>query len=82
MTFGSGTFQAIAWKNGIKSNAMFWWKSTVRQLVRNSNEAVTFIRRLTAGDVALAQQEYRERNRKKGATQPATATLPEQQVAS
>jgi hypothetical protein len=84
VTFGSGTFQAIAWKYGIKSNATFCWKSTVGQLVRYSHEAVTFIKRLTPGDVALAQKEYRERKRKKGAAQPATATLPlpEHQAAS
>jgi hypothetical protein len=84
VAFGSGIFQAVAWKHGMKSNPIFCWKSTVGQLVRYSNDAVTFIKRLTPGDVSLAQKEYRDRNRRKGTEQPATATLPlsEHQAAS
>jgi hypothetical protein len=75
-TFTSGVFQAIAWKHGIKANPMLCWKSTMGELVRYSHDAVTFIKRLTPGDIGLAITEYRERNRKKGKAQPATATLP------
>jgi hypothetical protein len=74
--FTSGTFQAIAWKHGIKSSPAFCWKSSMGDLVRYSHDAVTFIRRLTLGDVELARTEYRERSRKKGVIAPATATLP------
>lgn len=82
--FTSGTFQAIAWKYGIKANATFCWKSSVGELVRYSHETATFIKRLTAGDVELAKNEYRARNQNRKAQVPATATLPAiaQQTAS
>lgn len=74
--FTSGTFQAIAWKFGIKANPTFCWKSSMGEIVRYSHETVTFIKRLREGDVQLAKKEYRERNRKKGLDVPATAALP------
>ncbi len=74
--FTSGTFQAIAWKHGIKANATFCWRSSMGDLVRYSPEVVTFIKRLTQGDVELAKSEYRDRSRKKRVAVPATATLP------
>jgi len=74
--FTSGTFQAIAWKHGIKGNRNFCWRSSLGEIVRYSNDTVVFIKRLTEGDVELAKKEYRERNRKKRDVVPATATLP------
>jgi hypothetical protein len=76
MPFTSGTFQAIAWKHGMKSNRLFCWRSAEGQLVKYSHDAVTFIKRLTQGDVELAKKEYREQNRRKRASVPATAMLP------
>jgi len=76
LEFTSGAFQAIAWKYGLKTNQTFCWKSKEGNLIRYSREAVTFIKRLTEGDVTLAKTEYRERNRKKRDAVPATATLP------
>ena len=61
-TFTSNTFQAIAWNHSLKENAQYCWKLRVGSVVRYSHERVTFIRRLTEGDVDLATQEYRERN--------------------
>ena len=74
--FTSGVFQAIAWKYGIKANPIFCWKSNVGELVRYSNDAAAFIKRLTAGDVELAKKEYRARNQRKRLGVPVTATLP------
>jgi hypothetical protein len=74
--FTTGVFQAVAWKHGIKSNARFCWKSSGGELVRYSHDAVAFIKRLTQGDIDLAKNEYRERNRKKRVAVPATATIP------
>jgi EC042_2821-lke REase/Protein of unknown function (DUF3644) len=74
--FTTGTFQAIAWKHGMKANRVFCWKSTEGNLVKYSHEAVIFIKRLTQGDVELAKKEYREQNRQKRASVPATAMLP------
>lgn len=73
--FTTGTFQAIAWKYGIKSKASFCWKSSRGELVKYSHDTVVFIKRLTSGDIDLAKSEYKERNRKRAAV-PATATLP------
>lgn len=73
--FTSGTFQAVAWKYGIKSKSNFCWKSSKGELVKYSHDAVAFIKRLTSGDIDLAKHEYRERTRKRD-TIPATATLP------
>jgi hypothetical protein len=73
--FTTGTFQAIAWKYGIKSKPNFCWKSSRGELVKYSHDTVAFIKRLTSGDIELAKNEYKERNRKKAAV-PATATLP------
>jgi hypothetical protein len=72
--FTSGTFQAIAWKYGIKSKANFCWKSSRGEVVKYSHDTVAFIKRLTSGDIELAKNEYKERNRKRAAV-PATATL-------
>jgi hypothetical protein len=74
--FTSGTFQAIAWKYGLKSKPLFCWKDTEGNLIKYSHETVAFIRRLTAGDVQLAKTEYREWNRSKSKKSPVTATLP------
>jgi hypothetical protein len=74
--FTTGTFQAIAWKHGLKTNPLFCWKSKQGNLIKYSREAVTFIKRLTEGDISLAKTEYRERNRKKRDVVPATATMP------
>lgn len=74
--FTSGAFQAIAWKYGLKANPMLCWKSKEGNLIRYSRETVTFVKRLTQGDVRLAKTEYRERNRRKRVVVPATATLP------
>ena len=71
----SGTFQAIAWKHGLKENPTFCWKATEGVLVRYSHEVVTFLKRLTEGDVELAKKEYKARA-KKGAKKPATASIP------
>ena len=76
VTFTSGTFHAIAWKYGLKMIPNFCWRSKEGNLTKYSREAVTFIKHLTEGDIDLAKTEYRERNRKKRAKVPATATLP------
>jgi hypothetical protein len=72
----SGTFQAIAWKYGIKANSRFCWKSSVGALTKYSHDTVAFIKRLTAGDVELAKKEYRLKTQHKKSVVPATATLP------
>jgi hypothetical protein len=77
--FTSNAFQAIAWKYGLKTNPTFCWKAKEGNLIKYSREAVTFIKRLTPGDVELAKNEYRERNLKR-ATVPATAMLPSEQI--
>jgi hypothetical protein len=74
--FTSGTFQAIAWKHGLKENPTFCWKATEGVLVRYSHDVVGFLKRLTQGDVELAKKEYKARAKKKGAQKPATATIP------
>jgi EC042_2821-lke REase/Protein of unknown function (DUF3644) len=73
--FTTATFQAIAWKYGMKTNQIYCWRSKEGNLTRYSQDAVTFIKRLTPGDVELARTEYRERNRKRRAKVPVTATL-------
>lgn len=74
--FTSNTFQAIAWKHGLKKNPTFCWKATEGVLVRYSHDVVAFLKRLTEGDVELAKKEYRARAKKKGGQKPATATIP------
>jgi hypothetical protein len=59
--FTTGTFQAIAWKYGIKANAKFCWKSSGGEVVQYSRDTVTFIKRLTSEDVELAKSEYKQR---------------------
>jgi hypothetical protein len=76
LPFTSGTFQAVAWKHGIKANPTFCWRSSMGEIVRYSHETVAFIKRLTQGDMELAKKEYREWNRSKSRKTPATATLP------
>src|SRR5262249_13534420 len=60
--FTSNAFQAIAWKHKLKDNAQYCWKLTVGAVVRYSPEIVVFIKRLTAGDVELAIEEYKQHN--------------------
>lgn len=62
--FTSGIFQALAWKHALKSNPIYCWSATEGVLVRYSNDIVTFIKRLTEGDVQLAVEEYRRRPKK------------------
>jgi EC042_2821-lke REase/Protein of unknown function (DUF3644) len=68
--FKSGSFQAIAWKHGLKENPQYCWKATEGLLVRYSNEVVAFIKRLTEGDVELANQEYKNRAGHRGGRRP------------
>jgi hypothetical protein len=74
--FTSGIFQAIAWKHGIKMNPLFCWRDTDGNLIKYSHDTISFIKRLTPGDVRLARTEYREWNRNKSRKIPVTATLP------
>jgi hypothetical protein len=67
----SNTFQAIAWKHKLKENPQYCWKLTVGSVVRYSNDIIAFIRRLTAGDVELAIQEYKEYNARRPAKKTA-----------
>jgi hypothetical protein len=59
--FTSGTFQAVAWKHALKANPIYCWRATEGTLIRYSADVITFIKRLTEGDVELAKQEYKKR---------------------
>lgn len=58
--FTSYTFQAITWKYNIREQAQYCWKASEGILVRYSNDIVTFINRLSVGEVQAATQEYSE----------------------
>ena len=74
--FTSGTFQALAWKHGLKENSMYCWKATEGVLVRYSHDVVAYLKRLTEGDIELAKKEYKARPKSKSAKKPVTATIP------
>ena len=63
--FTSYTFQAIAWKHGLKENPQYCWQAREGILTRYSPDVVAFIKRLSARDVAAAVADYREHLRKK-----------------
>ncbi len=73
--FTSYVLQAVAWKYGVKKKPNFCWQSSVANLVKYSQEVVTFINRLTEGDLELALREYKQRTTMAAAV-PATAMLP------
>jgi hypothetical protein len=63
--FTSRVFQAIVWKYSLKANSMYCWEATEGVLVRYSQDVISWIRRLTLGDVQLALTEYRVHLRRK-----------------
>jgi hypothetical protein len=58
--FSPYTFQAINWKYRLKENSQYCWRAKEGCLVKYSNDIITFIIRLTEGDIENALREYRE----------------------
>lgn len=61
--FTSYTFQALAWKHGLKTNSQYCWIAREGVLTRYSNDAVAFIKSMSAADVATALDDYRAHQR-------------------
>jgi hypothetical protein len=59
--FTSYVFQAIAWKHDLKNKPQYCWQATEGVLTRYSNDAVMFVKRLSAADVDAAITDYRKR---------------------
>lgn len=57
--FTTHTFQAIAWKHGLKDNSQYCWKASDGNLVKYSNDVLAFINRLTQADVDAAMTDYK-----------------------
>lgn len=55
----SHLFQAIVWKHKQKENSQMCWKTTEGVLTRYSQDAVTWIKRLSQADVEAAITDYR-----------------------
>lgn len=56
--FTSHTFQALAWKYELKTKSQYCWIAREGVLTRYSNDAVAFIKSLSATDVATALVDY------------------------
>ncbi len=58
--FTTHTFQAIAWKHGLKRSPQYCWQAAEGVLIRYSNDVVTFVKRLTKTEVDMALADYRD----------------------
>jgi hypothetical protein len=63
--FTSYQFQALVWKNSLKGNRQYCWEATEGVLVRYSHDVVSWIKRLSPGDVQAALADYRTHLRRK-----------------
>lgn len=58
--FTAFTFQAIAWKYGLKEKRQYCWRASEGVLTRYSNDVVAFIKNLSETQVRAAQRDYKE----------------------
>lgn len=59
-SFTPYTFQAIAWKYGLKAKPEFCWQAKEGVLTRYSNDVVVWLKGLSSGDIDTAVTEYRK----------------------
>lgn len=62
--FSSHTFQAIVWKYKLKDKPLFSWRLATGGSPQYSTEVVSFIKKLSRGEIETALQEYKERKKK------------------
>jgi hypothetical protein len=62
--FTTHTFQAIIWKYEIKDKPLFSWRLATGGSPQYSTEVVSFIKRLSRGEIETALHEYKDRKKK------------------
>ena len=72
--FTSYTFQAVVWKHDLKENSQYCWKATEGVLTKYSNDILTFLKRLTQADIAVALSDYLQHQRVKRRTRKREAS--------
>lgn len=63
VTFSSYTFQAIAWKKGIKDSPHLCWRLDSGGVVRYSRDVIPLLKRLLAEEIWAARNDYKEHMR-------------------
>ena len=58
--FTSYTFQAIVWKYGIKEKEQYCWHNKNTNTYQYSNDLIAWLKKLTAEEIQMALQEYRQ----------------------
>ena len=65
VSFTSYTFQALVWKYGIKEKEQYCWHNKNTNTYQYSNDLIVWLKKLTAEEIQMALQEYRQYMKKR-----------------